>query len=364
MRVHFIACLGIVYTSFAFAQTTWMGTGNGNWSDPNEWTVNVPDGIDQVVNFDTTAASTNVKIDYPATVGQMNITSGNTSYLFTGTYPLTFFGISTPAEINSNGSQNIILDSLNLDSDTIFSAAAGNQLSISSHIDAHGINLSTTGAGAIDLSYVRSNSLNVQQGTTRIFNNGSASAISEVNSLSVSPGAKLDLENNSAIVNYSGTNPLSTLTHDIATAYDQGKWDGAGITSSTAPSTPGAALGIGDASTLGLSSYEGFSVLNSVILKYTWYGDANLDGKVDNSDLAIIQNGMAKHLTGWENGDFNYDGVINADDLALYDLGLARQTTVLNGGVVPEPAALGIAGAALIFCTRRRLRKSTISASW
>ena len=54
-------------------------------------------------------------------------------------------------------------------------------------------------------------------------------------------------------------------------------------------------------------------------MKYTYYGDANLDGKVDASDYSLIDNGYLNHLTGWYNGDFNYDGVINGSDYTLID---------------------------------------------
>ena len=47
-------------------------------------------------------------------------------------------------------------------------------------------------------------------------------------------------------------------------------------------------------------------------------GDANLDGKVDALDLAILAANYRKHVTGgWAQADFNYDGVVDVKDLAL-----------------------------------------------
>ena len=47
-------------------------------------------------------------------------------------------------------------------------------------------------------------------------------------------------------------------------------------------------------------------------------GDANLDGKVDVLDLAILAANYRKHVTGgWMQGDFNNDGVVDVEDLAL-----------------------------------------------
>jgi hypothetical protein len=56
-----------------------------------------------------------------------------------------------------------------------------------------------------------------------------------------------------------------------------------------------------------------------ILVKYTYVGDANLDGKVDASDYSRIDNGYLNQLTGWANGDFNYDGVVNGSDYTLID---------------------------------------------
>jgi hypothetical protein len=56
-----------------------------------------------------------------------------------------------------------------------------------------------------------------------------------------------------------------------------------------------------------------------ILVKYTYVGDANLDGHVDGSDYSLIDNGYNNHLTGWYNGDFNYDGVVDGADYTLID---------------------------------------------
>jgi len=54
-----------------------------------------------------------------------------------------------------------------------------------------------------------------------------------------------------------------------------------------------------------------------VLVKYTYYGDANLDGQVDGSDYSLIDNGYLNHLTGWYNGVFNYGAVIDGSDYTV-----------------------------------------------
>ena len=61
------------------------------------------------------------------------------------------------------------------------------------------------------------------------------------------------------------------------------------------------------------------STRSDVLVKYTYFGDANLDGQVDGSDYSRIDANFigGGTLTGWFNGDFNYDGVVNGSDYSV-----------------------------------------------
>ena len=39
-----------------------------------------------------------------------------------------------------------------------------------------------------------------------------------------------------------------------------------------------------------------------ILVKYTYYGDANLDGQADAGDYSLIDNGYLNHLTGRHTG--------------------------------------------------------------
>jgi hypothetical protein len=106
-----------------------------------------------------------------------------------------------------------------------------------------------------------------------------------------------------------------------------------------------------------------------VLIKYTYYGDATLDGSVSSADYTLIDNGYLSNLTGWQNGDFNYDGVINGSDYTLIDNAFNQQGAAISGEIavstaqpagstsVPEPAAiLWLPTIALIGRRRRKAR--------
>jgi len=182
---------------------------------------------------------------------------------------------------------------------------------------------------------------------------------------------KLDLANNEMIL-HNGS--LANTTNQIA----QGLAGSAGIVSSAAAADPKHLTTIGvvqnDNGTGGAlySTFGGVSGLTNtdVLVKYTYYGDANIDGKVDGSDYSRIDNGFLNHLGGWANGDFNYDGVINGSDYTLIDnafntQGAALPSTAVAAGInaistaqvsaVPEPATLTLVAFGLTgLLTKRR----------
>ena len=157
----------------------------------------------------------------------------------------------------------------------------------------------------------------------------------------------LDLSGNDLIV-HAGN--LSTITGQIKSGFNPaagGNWLGTGITSSAAAgdlthlTALGAIQNSVDGTTSGAvlysSGFDGVPTASTdVLVKYTYYGDADLSGKVDGSDYSRIDNGFTGQLTGWFNGDFNYDNAIDGTDYALIDNSFNTQGASLAAEIAPS----------------------------
>lgn len=167
--------------------------------------------------------------------------------------------------------------------------------------------------------------------------------------LSISPGGILNLAQYALIVRSS---PFNSIYGYVVTGYNGGTWTGFGINSSTAASDPThlTALGIIDNSEAHYTTFRGRSLAPAAetLVAYTYYGDANLDGDVNQADFALIGTGF-----GWYHGDFNYSGTVDGADYDLFNTSLQA----LHPGQVPEPGALGMLAAGAVTLLRRRTRR-------
>lgn len=183
-----------------------------------------------------------------------------------------------------------------------------------------------TGAGTlvIDLANSHTGGLRVEAGTVIIRN------LTALNGgrVTVAAGAKLIVDTGTGRVNVSalaldlagsvelgraglviaaGGFDAAAVRQAIITGRNGGAWTGTtGITSTTAASSPGRAVGyfLGGDGRLTI----GFAAL----------GDANMDGQFNPFDLVALQSGGVFNnggVSSWQTGDFNYDGVTNVVDL-------------------------------------------------
>ncbi len=157
----------------------------------------------------------------------------------------------------------------------------------------------------------------------------------------------------------------------IADGRNGGTWDGNGLTSSLADpggyTTLGVAeatevlgIGSGDTALFGNETVDGTSVL----VKYTYGGDANLSGSVDVDDYGQIDFNASTGgvLTGWYNGDFDYNGIQNVDDYGIIDFVVNIQGPPFPTGAgantvtaIPEPGGIILVALGAILLRRRRV---------
>ena len=148
---------------------------------------------------------------------------------------------------------------------------------------------------------------------------------------------KLNLGDNDLVLDYDTTSQLGSwngsnytgVSGMIASGRNGGSFDGNGLITTQSMALNGQTmLAVGEASdVLGISGsetgmYGGESVdATTVIVKYTWSGDANLDGELNGDDYFaidshILQNGS---VFGFGIGDFDLNGELNGDDYFLID---------------------------------------------
>ncbi|WP_428939200.1 hypothetical protein [Fontivita pretiosa] len=338
----------------------WNVDSDGNWSEVGNWTGGVPNGVSTAAHFGTiTTAARIVTVDVPQTVGGISFANTN-SYTIAGTSTLNFDVTVGNAELTVlSGSHTISAPVVLNDNLTINTASSG--VALTGALAATGRTITKLGNGTVQLQNVRAAALKVNGGTVRvspkvIANNPSGTSV--VNSLLLTSTARLDLNNNSLIVSAGDASITSGITGLIKTALENGgnfDWLGPGIGSTQANvqnTTAGSFLyGLGvvlnDLAQVGGSGpiytdFAGVSGLvgTEVLVKFTYFGDADLSGSIDATDYSLIDNGYVNTLSGWINGDFDYSGVIDATDYALIDNAYVNQAGPLAEALIAEHARM------------------------
>jgi hypothetical protein len=396
----------------------WISASSGNWEDSTKWNSGtIASGSTQSATFGTAIGSGTETVTLTAneTVGTIAFTNSRGNYTIAAGSgnSLTLDNGSSPAVINVKTLSQTINAPITLANGLNINTASGS-------LAAGSLTLGGTVTGSGSLTVTTSNSTLIvsptgvisvpliNDGTVQFTAQSSGSSILSriVPSVTLASGStitvaaagsgvarqvlvtggltlagssgnwggKLDLTNNDAIVQ-SGN--IAQLTNQVLQGYNGGNWQGSnGITSSSAATNTSHLTALGLVLNTGsISNFDGNSTSSGdVLIKYTYYGDANLDGQVDGSDYTLIDNGFNNHLTGWYNGDFNYDGVVDGSDYTLIDNAYNTQGAHFTAEIssftaevaeqiglgpasssVPEPNTIAlVACASLGLFTRRR----------
>ena len=341
--------------------SSWSVAAGGSWSSPANWTGEIPGAIGDYVAFGPTIASPQaVLLDSPKTIGTIKFDSDK-SYTLKGSSSLTLDVATGQADIKVMAGSHVLAVPVVLNKDTTFTTVAGSGVSLTNSLAAAGTTVTKTGAGTVQFQNLRAAGLSVNEGTVKISSKltaNSAAGASVLNGLAIADGASLDLSNNSLIVDYT---TAGTLVSDIRGLLAEGKL-------TTSALDPAKKLAYADNAVTGLATFSGQVIdSTSILVKYTWSGDANLDGQVDISDLGSLATAW-QSASVWTGGDFDYSGFIDISDLGIlatnWQAGVGLSLTVpfedalasvgLEGVMVPEPAALASIAIALGLLRGRR----------
>jgi hypothetical protein len=335
----------------------WAVNRSGDWSVASNWFGGVRNGIDATATFGSAiSADQLVFTNTPVTLGTVTFDSSS-KYLLTGLGSLTLKVSAGSGLIEVlQGAHKINLP-LTIASDTELAVAGGASLLISDPLTiAAGKSLTQSGAGAVSFQ----STVTLESGSHIALAGSSDVSVSR---LAMSDNAAVDLGRQGLLV---GNGDLASLESSVRRGYHGGDWRGAGITSSAAADDPARATALGI-----VADIDGIHV------KYTSYGDTELNGVVDLADfdrfLVGYRAGSGDAAT-WLTGDFDYSGAVNADDFELFLRGLIHQPAPQIPGAlfdaisdfarseslhvdltaIPEPPALGLFAVALIARRRHR----------
>jgi hypothetical protein len=328
--------LGLTGVSYVTASApTWFHDGSGDWNTAGNWLIGVPNAAGAEADFlGAITGSSSLSTATPITLGTMKF-NHSISYTISGTASgaLTLQTSSGTASVDVSGGSHQITLPLTIASNTTISASSGAALRITGPLTVNaGQTLTKSGAGSISFESTvtinNSGKLQLSPGTGKLL----------IGSVSFGSGAAVDITN-------SALQAGSLTISGISTFVKNGN-----ITSSTAAADSSHRTGIGVGNITGAG----------VIAKFTYLGDANLDGKVNLLDLNALATNFGKSSKFWSDGDFNYDGTVNIAD--FNKLAGSFNATPLSsppalGALVPEPSSLLLTGLAALAAARVRTRR-------
>jgi len=150
---------------------------------------------------------------------------------------------------------------------------------------------------------------------------GGGGRVLVLGALSITGPGLLDTGDNDLIIDYTGDSPYAAIKGYVVVGRNTGA---SGIvTTSTTDTT----LAVVDNALFGRTIWNGESIdATTIIGKYTYFGDANLDGKVTGDDYLAVDANLGATSAQWFQGDFNFSGTVTGDDYLAIDANLGKGT--------------------------------------
>ncbi|MGA2496927.1 MAG: SUMF1/EgtB/PvdO family nonheme iron enzyme [Tepidisphaeraceae bacterium] len=368
----------------------WNGAaaGGNNWSTLGNWTGDAPPVAGVAIQFGTLANGGHAASQNDLAAGtQFNgitFTSGAPSYSIQG----DSIALSGPVTNQSANAQTISLAMQLVAGGGTFDTGATN-LTVAGPISGPGMALTKIGSGMLALT-----GANTYTGPTTVsggalvfapgslppanaltIGNGMAAAISQspagspsvstLSALTIQGTGTLNLSNNDLVLSYSGASPYATY----AALIQSGR-----ILTSLPHPTPStnAVVALVDNQMLHITVWHGATIssgsnFNELLFAYTYAGDVNLDGVVNQTDYYNVIANMGKSNATWFDGDLNGDGIVSPADLAIVTANLGAGSGGNSGltlaavfgpdtSAVPEPGCLSVLALASCVLLRRQRR--------
>jgi hypothetical protein len=272
-------------------------------------------------------------IDFANSGGAVHLSQSAGSYLVSAPAGSPSFPTASVNTIVINGTSGN--DTLHLDSSvsapTTFNGTAGSDalhvnggtFSFGADAALGGGNLSltvNTGASVVFNATQHLAAVTINSGATAtLASNGNRALV--IKGLSVNGTGRIDLTNNHLIVDYTDPAAVAQVRALLVSGRGAGAWNGAGIMTSSASGVPGTGLGYADASALFSTfpaTFAGEPIdSTSVVVSYTYEGDATLDRRVDVADLGILASHWQQSPRVFAQGDFDYNGTVDVNDLGI-----------------------------------------------
>jgi GH35 family endo-1,4-beta-xylanase len=331
---------------------------SGVWSSAGNWTAGgSPNSAGQTAYFGSSAPSRTVTVDGAKTVGMLAFNS-LLSYTLSGGGSISLEGFNNSsgnvaAMYVANGNHVIDVPLTMLD-DTTVTLAAGSILT-AGQLQNSSATLNKRGSGTLVVNRLHGGGVVADAGTIRV---QPLNGVSVATTISIAPAAALDLANNDLVIEQMSFSNVQAMV--LAGLNNTA----GGITSSTSDGSQ--ILALFDNALVGATEWSGQAIgANAIVGKYTYFGDANIDGQVTGDDYTVIDANLGTSpLAGlaWLRGDMNLDGTITGDDYTVVDakLGLGVGNPLVSSALtaIPEPSAFGFASAALLASATRRRRRN------
>jgi autotransporter-associated beta strand protein len=341
----------------AVVNATWTRNASSDWGTTRtNWTGALPNFIGATVNFGGAATlPRTVTVTAPVTAGTLNFDNATNAYTIAGSSAITMDVTAGSARINVTGGSHAIIAPLALADDTVVTVTpAGSTLTVT-NLQASSAKLTKAGAGTLVLTGANAHAGGtVVEGGTLVVANGAAMGTGgltvntgasarvsaglpealSVASVTTAGTGSVNLADNDMVVKSS---TLAAVQAQITSGFSGGAWNGAGINSTSAATEPQgkAALGFASNAELGAADFSGVTGLDGddILVKYTYYGDADLSGIVDLDDFSQFLDGYQNQSTiqaTWLHGDFDYSGLVDLDDFSQFLFGYQNQSAPLT----------------------------------